>query len=142
MSCRPPTQYSPTVLSNEPRLQQSPLLRRIVDILQELHVVRVNMTAMNEARFTIAYCLQFKILKVKKPFRNIVLKTTGFLNLWPYTCLFHILRFPINTCTLQTFTCKAFCLPVKFSLKNAMLYIVLAVSSQIKEPRCCVILSD
>ena len=88
ISRRPPILYSSTVLSSETRFQQNPFLRSISDILQEFQVVRANLTTMNEATSTIADCLQFKIFKVKKLLRDIVFKTTGFLNLWPYTCLF------------------------------------------------------
>ena len=102
----------------------------------------VNLTAMEEARFTIADCLQFKIFKVEKLLWDVVFTTTGFLNLWPYTCLFHIPWFPVETCTLQTFACTGLYTTVKFSLKNAMLHMVLVVRMQMQELRCCVILSD
>ena len=102
----------------------------------------VNLTAMDEARFTIAGRLQFKMFKVEKLLWDAVFTTTRFLNLWPYTCLFHIPCFPIETCTLQTFACTGFYTPVKFSLKDAMLQMVLVMRMQIQELRCCVILSD
>ena len=63
MSRRPQTLYGSTVLSNETRYKQNSFVRPIVDVLQELHVARVNLTAMNESRFIIDYCLQFKISK-------------------------------------------------------------------------------
>ena len=76
--------------SYETRFQQNPFLKPTVDIFQELHVVLANLTAVNEARFINADCMQFEIFKVEKLFRDIVFKTTGFLDLWPYTSLFHI----------------------------------------------------
>ena len=97
---------------------------------------------MDEARFRIADCLHFKILKVEELLGDVVFTTTGFLNLWPFTCLFHIPWFSLETFTFQTFACKGFFPPVKSSLKNAMLHMVLVVSRQIKELRCFVILSD
>ena len=61
----PPTLYSSKILSNKTRYQQNPFLRQIVDILQELHVVHVDLTVMNDARFTIGDCLQLKISEVE-----------------------------------------------------------------------------
>ena len=82
----PSTLSNSTKLSTETRFQQNPCMRPIVAFLYELHVIRMNMTAINEAGFIIVDCLQCKMFKVEKCFSDIVFKATGFLNLWPSTC--------------------------------------------------------
>ena len=49
-------------------------MRPIVDTLHEFHVIRVNLTAMNAARFLITDCLQCNIVRFDELSRDIVSK--------------------------------------------------------------------
>ena len=54
-------------------------MRHMVDILQEVFVARVNLTAINDIICTVVDCFSVKYLKLKKIFKNIVCIATGIL---------------------------------------------------------------